>query len=164
MESLKSQYLEQLENLKDKKKALIMPWFSIPVHRKIAKLNKKIAKIEEIIARIETGRFKFSDVPRKPHCVHTVVRAVMPWEEDDEVPEHPPAVTVDELTDDEESGVDVDDNDALALLDPTYVGVYYEDGVYIADFRIVQYKTIVAQVVFPLKPRVSMSEKQSLSM
>ncbi len=125
--------------------------------------HRKNAKVEEITTRLKTRRIKFCDVSRKPHCVHTVVREVMPWEEDDEVPEHPPAVTVDELTDDEESGVDVDDNDAFALLEPTYLGVYYEDGVYLADYRIVQYKTIVAQVVFPLKPRVSVSEKQSSS-
>ena len=158
MQTFVNSYKQQLGNLKNKKQDITTREFSdLNVkHQKIAKLNNKIAKVEQIIARIETGRLKFSDVSRKPHEVNTVVRTRMPWD-DEHKPEHPPAVTVDELTDDEESGVDVDDNDALALLDPTYLGVYYEDGVYIADFRIVQYKTIVAQVVFPLKPRVSVS-------
>jgi hypothetical protein len=162
MESLKIQYSEELNNLKNKLKAFTMQWCPNPDHHKIEKVNRKIANVEAIIARIETGRIKFSDLLSKPRGVHTIVRAKMPWEDEDE-PEHPPAVDVDELTDDEESGVDVDENDAFALLDPTYLGVYYEGGRYHADFRIVQYKTIVAQVVFPLKPRVSVSESVSES-
>ena len=165
MDILLKKYKQQLDLLKAKKETFTTREFSnLNVqHQKIAKLNKKIAKVEQIIARIETGRLKFSDLLRKPREVYTVVRAVMPWEEDDEVPERPPAVDVDDLTDDDESGVDVDDDDAFALLDPTYLGVYYEDGVYHADFRVVQYKTIVAQVVFPLKPRMPVPVPVSVS-
>jgi hypothetical protein len=162
MDNLLGKYMKQLDSLKAKKETFTKLSNLNVKHRKIEKVNRKIANVEAIIARIETtSRIKFSDLLSKPHGVHTIVRAKMPWDEDE--PEHPPAVDVDDLTDDDESGVDVDDDGAYALMEPTYKGVYYEGGRYHADFRIVQYKTIVAQVVFPLKPRVSVSVSVSVS-